>query len=45
MDVDAAVIDALAARFVGAQNHADQLLVDLSSSEAFRFVEPQFRTQ
>jgi hypothetical protein len=39
---DEAVIDALVARFSAAQNRADQLLVELSSSEAFRFVEPQF---
>jgi hypothetical protein len=42
VDVDGPAIDALAARFVAASQHADQLLIELTSSEAFRFVEPTF---
>lgn len=42
VEVDGPVLDALVARFAAASNHADQLLIELSSSEAFRFVEPTF---
>ncbi len=42
VEADAPVLDALAARFAATSNHADQLLIELSSSEAFRFVEPTF---
>ena len=42
VEVDGPALDALAARFAAAANHADQLLIELSSSEAFRFVEPTF---
>lgn len=42
LEVDAAAIQALTQRFANANNHADQLLIELSSSEAFRFVEPSF---
>ncbi len=40
LGVDAPAIDALLQRFAAAGNRADQLLVELASSEAFRFVEP-----
>jgi len=40
LEVDANAIQALAQRFASANNHAVQLLIELSSSEAFRFVEP-----
>jgi hypothetical protein len=42
VEVDGPAIDALAQRFAAASHHADQLLIELSSSEAFRFVEPTF---
>ncbi len=40
LDVDSAAIAALAKQFVIDQNHADQLLVDMVSSDSFRFVAP-----
>ena len=40
LDLDSAAIAALAKQFAASQNHADQLLVDMVSSDAFRFVAP-----
>jgi hypothetical protein len=40
-DVDAAALDELAASFAASGHRADQLLVALVSSDAFRFVAPQ----
>jgi hypothetical protein len=37
---DGAVLDALSGRFAASGHRVDQLLVDLVSSEAFRFVQP-----
>jgi len=37
---DGAVLDALSSRFAASGHRVDQLLVDLVSSEAFRFVQP-----
>jgi hypothetical protein len=42
LEVDAPVIAVLAQRFASADNHAAELLLELSTSEAFRFVEPTF---
>jgi hypothetical protein len=39
-DVDGPALDVLAQRFAAVHNRVDQLLVDLVSSEAFRFVQP-----
>ena len=38
--LDAAAIDALTAQFTANKNQADQLLLNVVSSEAFRFVAP-----
>ena len=40
LDVDGPAIDALVERFVTSGQRADQLLVELTTSDAFRFVEP-----
>ncbi len=37
---DTAVLNKLAADFAASGHHADELLLDLMASEAFRFVEP-----
>jgi hypothetical protein len=39
--VDAAALDALANQFGASGHHVDQLLVELVSSDAFRFVTPR----
>ena len=39
LDVDAAVITGLSQKFDGSGRHANQLLVDIASSDAYRFVE------
>ncbi len=40
LDSDSAAIAALAKQFATNQNHADQLLLDMVSSDSFRFVTP-----
>jgi hypothetical protein len=40
IDVDGPALNALAKQFASSKNRVDQLLVNLVSSEAFRFVEP-----
>jgi hypothetical protein len=40
INLDAAAIDALAKQFASNQNQADQLLLNVVSSESFRFVQP-----